>query len=97
MALVGTNFLNAAFYAGYASRERGLRRDQYRETTIADTIPGIVAPGVMTALVIAAAAVLSGKGGPEGATLQQFSAVLEPWLARPAEPSSRSSVPRSPP
>ena len=80
MALVGTNFsLNAAFYAGYASRERGLRRDQYRETTIADTIPGIVAPGVMTALVIAAAAaVLGGKGGPEGATLQQFSAVLEP-------------------
>ena len=46
---------------------------------IADTIPGIVAPGVMTALVIAAAAaVLGGKGGPEGATLQQFSAVLEP-------------------
>jgi Mn2+/Fe2+ NRAMP family transporter len=80
VALVGTNFsLNAAFYAGYASRERGLRRDQYRETTIADTIPGIVAPGVMTALVIAAAAaVLSGQGGPEGATLQQFSAVLEP-------------------
>ena len=80
VALVGTNFsLNAAFYAGYASRERGLRRDQYHETTIADTIPGIVAPGIMTALVIAAsAAVLSGKGGPEGATLQQFSAVLEP-------------------
>jgi manganese transport protein len=80
VALVGTNFsLNAAFYAGYASRERGLRRDQYRETSIADTIPGIVAPGVMTALVIAAsAAVLSGQGGPEGATLQQFSAVLEP-------------------
>ena len=80
VALVGTNFsLNAAFYAGYASRERGLRRDQYRETTIADTIPGIVAPGIMTALVIAAAAaVLSGQGGPEGATLQQFSAVLEP-------------------
>ena len=80
VALVGTNFsLNAAFYAGYASRERGLRRDQYRETTIADTIPGIVAPGIMTALVIAAAAaVLSGQGGPEGATLQQFSAVLDP-------------------
>ena len=80
VALVGTNFsLNAAFYAGYASRERGLRRDQYRETTIADTIPGIVAPGIMTALVIAAAAaVLGGQGGPEGATLQQFSAILEP-------------------
>lgn len=80
VAMVGTNFsLNAAFYAGYASRERGLRRDQYRDTTIADTVPGIVAPGIMTALVIcAAAAVLAGKGGEDGATLAQFSAVLEP-------------------
>jgi manganese transport protein len=80
VALVGTNFsLNAAFYAGYTSRERGLRRDQYRETTLADTIPGIVAPGIMTALVIAAAAaVLGGQGGAEGATIAQFSAVLEP-------------------
>ena len=80
VALVGTNFsLNAAFYAGYASRERGLRREQYRETTIADTIPGIVAPGIMTALVIAAAAaVLGGTGGEEGATIAQFSGVLEP-------------------
>lgn len=80
VALVGTNFsLNAAFYAGYASRERGLKREQYRETTLADTIPGIVAPGIMTALVIAAAAaVLGGTGGAEGATIAQFSAVLEP-------------------
>ncbi|MER6988871.1 Nramp family divalent metal transporter [Saccharopolyspora hirsuta] len=80
VALVGTNFsVNAAFYAGYASRERGLRRDQYRETTLVDTIPGIVAPGVMTALVImAAAAVLPGVGGEQGATLNQFSAVLTP-------------------
>ena len=80
VALVGTNFsLNAAFYAGYTSRERGLRREQYHETTLADTIPGIVAPGVMTALVIAAAAaVLGGTGGEEGATIAQFSGVLEP-------------------
>ena len=101
VALVGTNFsLNAAFYAGYASRERGLRRDQYRETTLADTIPGIVAPGVMTALVIAAAAaVLGGKGGPEGATLNSSPLSSSPWPARPAEPSSRwgSSAPRSRP
>jgi manganese transport protein len=80
VALVGTNFsINAAFYTGYASRERGLRREQYRETTLVDTIPGIVAPGVMTALVIvAAAAVLDGVGGEQGATLNQFSAVLTP-------------------
>lgn len=77
VALVGTNFsINAAFYTGYASRERGLRRDQYRDTTLADTIPGIVAPGIMTALVIiAAAAVL---GGEEGASLAQLAGVLEP-------------------
>ena len=80
VALVGTNFsVNAAFYTGYASRERGVRRDQYRETTLVDTIPGIVAPGVMTVLVIiASAAVLGGVGGEQGATLAQFSAVLTP-------------------
>jgi manganese transport protein len=79
VALIGTNFsINAAFYAGYASRERGLRRDQYRETTLVDTIPGIVAPGVMTCLVIvAAAAVLSGSG-QQGASLAQLANVLEP-------------------
>jgi Mn2+/Fe2+ NRAMP family transporter len=77
VALVGTNFsINAAFYTGYASRERGLRRDQYRETTLVDTIPGIVAPGIMTVLVIiASAAVL---GGEQGASLAQLAGVLEP-------------------
>jgi manganese transport protein len=77
VALVGTNFsINAAFYTGYAARERGLRRDQYRETTLADTVPGIVAPGVMTALVIvAAAAVLPGS---DGSSLAQLAGVLEP-------------------
>jgi manganese transport protein len=79
VALVGTNFsINAAFYAGYASRERGLRRDQYRDTTLADTIPGIVAPGVMTALVIVAAAAVLGGTGQTGASLGQLAGVLEP-------------------
>ncbi|QFU91763.1 Nramp family divalent metal transporter [Amycolatopsis sp. YIM 10] len=79
VALVGTNFsINAAFYTGYATRERGLRRDQYRQSTLVDTIPGIVAPGVMTALVIvAAAAVLHGTGG-ESTGLAQLAGVLEP-------------------
>jgi Mn2+/Fe2+ NRAMP family transporter len=82
VALVGTNFsINAAFYTGYAARERGLRRDQYRDTTLADTVPGIIAPGVMTALVIvAAAAVLQGA---EGSSLAQLAGVLEP-IAGPA-------------
>jgi len=79
VALVGTNFsINAAFYAGYASRERGLRRDQYRDTTLADTIPGIVAPGVMTALVIVAAAATLGGTGTAGTSLGQLAGVLEP-------------------
>jgi manganese transport protein len=80
VALVGTNFsINAAFYTGYASRERGLKREQYRETTLVDTIPGITAPGIMTALVIvAAAATLDGVGGEKGATVNQFSAILTP-------------------
>jgi manganese transport protein len=77
VALVGTNFsINAAFYTGYASRERGLRHDQYRQTTLADTIPGIVAPGIMTVLVIiASAAVLSGE---RSAGLADLAGVLEP-------------------
>ena len=77
VALVGTNFsINAAFYTGYASRERGLRREQYRETTLADTIPGIVAPGIMTVLVIiASAAVLDGQ---QGTGLADLAGVLAP-------------------
>lgn len=79
VALVGTNFsINAAFYTGYASRERGLRRDQYRETTLIDTIPGIVAPGVMTALVIIAAAAVLGGSDQQDVTLAQLAGVLEP-------------------
>lgn len=79
VALVGTNFsINAAFYAGYASRERGLRRDQYRDTTLADTIPGIIAPGVMTVLVLVASAAVLGSTGQSGASLSQLAGVLEP-------------------
>jgi len=77
VALVGTNFsINAAFYTGYATRERGLRPAQYRDITLSDTIPGIVAPGVMTILVIiTAAAVLSGQTVE---ALEDLAPVLEP-------------------
>ncbi|APU22905.1 Nramp family divalent metal transporter [Actinoalloteichus sp. GBA129-24] len=82
IALVGTNFsINAAFYTGYATRERGLTRSQYRDVTISDTIPGIVAPGIMTILVIVAGA--AALGGSSGGTLQQLAEVLEP-VAGPA-------------
>ena len=53
VALVGTNFsINAAFYNAYGTKERRRTAEEYRDVTIVDTIPGIVAPGVMTALVI---------------------------------------------
>ncbi|MCV2489244.1 Nramp family divalent metal transporter [Geodermatophilus sp. YIM 151500] len=79
VALVGTNFsINAAFYTGYATRERGLRRDQYRAITIADTVPGIVAPGVMTILVIVVAATAATRTGVESSSLGQLAGVLEP-------------------
>ena len=86
VALVGTNFsINAAFYTGYASRERGLRPEQYKATTLADTIPGIVAPGIMTILVIVAAATALRATGGEAKTLADLAKVLEP-VAGPAGP-----------
>lgn len=45
VALVGTNFsLNAAFFTSYGTHERKRTAAEYRQTTIADTIPGIVHP-----------------------------------------------------
>lgn len=79
IALVGTNFsINAAFYAGYATRERGLSRDQYGVITLGDTIPGIVAPGIMTILVMIVAAAAAGQTGAKAATLAQLASVMEP-------------------
>jgi len=83
VALIGTSFsLNAAFYTGYATRERRMRKEQYRLITLGDTIPGIVAPGVMTILVIIVAAAATAKTGEAPGTLQQLARVLEP-LAGP--------------
>jgi manganese transport protein len=79
VALVGTNFsINAAFYTGYATRERGLQREQYRAITMADTIPGIIAPGLMTILVIIVAATAATRTGVESSSLGQLAGVLEP-------------------
>ena len=79
VALVGTNFsINAAFYTGYATRERGLKRHQYGSITVGDTIPGIVAPGLMTILVIVVAAAATARTGVEAGTLAQLAGVLEP-------------------
>lgn len=84
VALVGTNFsINAAFFTSYATRAHQVRADQYRDATITDTIPGIVAPGIMTALVIMVAAAVLGHTGERVETLAQLASVFEP-LAGPA-------------
>ncbi len=79
VALVGTNFsINAAFFTSYATQARKVRRDQYADATLSDTIPGIVAPGVMTALVIMVAAAVLGQTGQRVETLPQLAGVFEP-------------------
>ena len=83
IALVGTNFsINAAFFTSYATRERGIRADQYRDATITDTIPGIVAPGIMTCLVIMVAAAVLGHTGEKVTTLVQLANVFEPLAGK---------------
>ena len=72
VALVGTNFsINAAFYTSYGIKENRRTRADYRDITLVDTIPGIVAPGIMTALVIMVAAAVLGKTGAEGRNHQR--------------------------
>ncbi|MFV0300556.1 MAG: Nramp family divalent metal transporter [Paracoccus sp. (in: a-proteobacteria)] len=79
IALVGTNFsINAAFFTSYATRQRGIRADQYQDATITDTIPGIVAPGIMTCLVIMVAAAVLGQTGEKVESLAQLAKVFEP-------------------
>lgn len=79
VALVGTNFsLNAAFFTSYGTHERNRTRAQYRATTIADTVPGIIAPGIMTSLVIIVAAAVLGHQNAEATTLVGLAKIFEP-------------------
>lgn len=83
VALVGTNFsINAAFYNAYGTKERRRTAEEYRDVTMVDTIPGIVAPGVMTALVIIVAAAVLGRTGEEATTINALATIFEP-LAGP--------------
>jgi manganese transport protein len=83
VALVGTNFsINAAFYTSYGVKEHRRTRDDYRDITLVDTIPGIVAPGIMTALVIMVAAAVLGKTGAEAGTINALASIFTP-LAGP--------------
>lgn len=79
IAMVGTNFsLNAAFFTSYGTHERKRTRAQYRDTTIVDTIPGIIAPGIMTSLVIIVAAAVLQKQNAEATTLAGLAKIFEP-------------------
>lgn len=83
VALVGTNFsINAAFYTSYGTKERGRTEADYRDVTIVDTVPGIIAPGIMTALVIVVAAAVLGKTGEAAPTIVALAGIFEP-LAGP--------------
>lgn len=77
---------NAAFFTAYGTQERKRTVAEYRDLTIADTIPGIAAPGIMTALVIMVAAkVFNGPLGPDGmvSTIGGLAKVFQP-VAGPA-------------
>ncbi|RUQ98292.1 Nramp family divalent metal transporter [Labedella endophytica] len=79
VALVGTNFsINAAFYTSYGTRERGRTEEEYRDVTMVDTIPGIVAPGIMTALVMMVAAAVLGSTGQAAGTIVELASIFEP-------------------
>lgn len=82
IALIGTCLsANAAFFTAYGTRERRRTEADYRDITIVDTIPGIVAPGIMTALVILVAAkVFNGPLGPDAmvSTIGGLSTVFAP-------------------
>jgi len=83
IALVGTNFsINAAFYTSYGTKERGRTAADYRDVTLVDTIPGIIAPGVMTALVIVVASAVLGATGQAAPTIVALAGIFEP-LAGP--------------
>lgn len=83
IALVGTNLsVNAAFYTAYGTREHVRGEEDYRALTIADTVPGIIAPGIMTALVIAVAAAALGARGKPVESIVGLARVFEP-LAGP--------------
>ena len=83
VALVGTNFsINAACYTSYGTKERGRKEEDYRDVTIVDTIPGIIAPGVMTGLVIIVAAGALGKTSETATSITSLAAIFEP-LAGP--------------
>lgn len=80
IGLVGTNFsINAAFYTSYGTKARRRTETDYRDITMVDTVPGIIAPGIMTALVIVvAAAVLNSTGTDAPGAFGGLAKIFEP-------------------
>lgn len=80
IGLVGTNFsINAAFFTSYGTKARQRSEDEYRDITVVDTIPGIVAPGIMTALVIVVSASVLGQTGADApAAFGGLARIFEP-------------------
>lgn len=62
-AVLGTNLsIYAAFYATYTIREKGTKIQNYRSSTLIDTLPGVLLPGLMTIfIIVAGATVLRGQ------------------------------------
>lgn len=48
--------VSSAFYSIYTIKTRGTKISSYRDTTCFDTIPGMLAPGVITTLIVITAA-----------------------------------------
>lgn len=79
IALVGTNFsVNAAFYTAYGTKERRRTEAEYRDVTLVDTLPGIIAPGIMTSLVIVVAAAVLGQTGEAATSIVALANIFEP-------------------
>lgn len=80
VAILGTNFsITASIYAAYATRQKKTPKSRYRDVTLTDTIAGVVAPAIMTILIIIASAnVFSGSGEIDSAT--DMAHVLESTL-----------------
>lgn len=79
ISILGTNMtLYAAFYAGYAIREKKTLRRDYRKATFVDTMPGILSSGIiMIFITIAGAAVLAGRKVDDPADIVS---ILEPTV-----------------
>lgn len=80
LALLGTNLsMYASFYMTYTIREKQTTREQYRDTTLTDTLAGVIAPGIMTILIVVAGASVI-KSGATVSSGEDIANILRPVL-----------------